>query len=708
MSIVILAEKPNQAKSYAEAFKKSVTKDGYLEITDSTFFKEKVYLTWGYGHLVSLVEPGKYKEEWEKWDLKDLPLFPDKFKFEVSSDKKKQFRIVSGLLKEATEIIIATDSDREGENIAYSIIKAAGSIQKPIKRLWINSLEASEVQKGFRNLRPGKETYNFYIEALTRQCSDWLIGMNISRLYTLLFHEKGLKGNYSLGRVQTPTLYLINDRIKEIENFKSQKFYELYLDVKVKNGNFKAKYDGKYDKKSDINEILNKCGVQEENEAVIESLQKELKIQKSPKLYSLSTLQTKANNKWKYSPKKVLEIMQSLYLKKLLSYPRTDCNYVTENEFDYLAKNLGQYQRLINKSFLIAFKEPQSRYVNNKKVQEHTAIIPTKMIPSDGALTELTAEEKNIYFEVVLNTISMFAENYEYEETKVNVNINGLVFSASGKIEKNKGWKALFDLEQDAADENNKEENQKLPLMFEGEKGTSNIIIHEGITKPPKMYTEGNLINVMKSVGKTVNDEEESKILNEVEGIGTEATRAQIIETLKSQEYIEVTKNIVGITKKGEMLCEAVKGTLISSAEMTAKWESDLKKIGNGQGRQMDFFIGVKKFIQDQINQTSDKIKNGTMDNKINETRDADILCKCPICGGNIRENQKAYSCDRWKEGCEFTIWKMQYGKKLTEKQVIQLIEKGKTNVIKGFKKKNGDTYSAALKLDGTNVSRTF
>lgn len=701
---LILAEKPDQAKHYSEAFKTVIKKDGYFEIIDNEYFKGKVYLTWGFGHLVKLIEPEGYKAEWKKWDLKDLPIFPEKFKFEVDSSKRKQFNIVKKLLNEADEIIIGTDSDREGENIAYSIIRVAGAIRKPTKRLWVNSMEVKEIQRGFKNLRPGQETYKFYTEASTRQCSDWLIGMNISRLYSLLLQQKGLKGGYSLGRVQTPTLYMIYNRVKEIKNFVSKPFFEVYADVKVKNGTFKAKYNEKFDTKDDVQNLFTKNNIQEKNKAIIEDVQKEIKKQKSPKLHSLSTLQSKANKNWKYSPKKVLDIMQSLYLKKLLSYPRTDCNFITENEFEYLIENVVSYQKIANKTFNIAFKEPQIRYVNNKEVQEHYAIIPTKTIPSDEILSKLSEEEKNIYFEILYTTLAMFAENYEYEETKISVNIKDLIFNAIGKIEKNKGWKVIFDLEENPTVK--KEEMQNLPNIEKNEEGSAIIKVHEGATKPPKMYTEGNLINMMKTAGKTIDDKEEAKILNEVEGIGTEATRAQIIETLKNKEYIEVVKNTVNITKKGEIICEAVNGTLISSAEMTAKWETDLKKIGNGKGDQRDFFNGVKQFVIDQLKEATKTINN-KMENKIKEAKEENILCKCPSpsCSGNIRETAKAYSCDRWKDGCKFTIWKTIAGKKINPKQALQLIEKGKTNEIKGFKNNKGEKFAAYLKLENNKVT---
>lgn len=238
MSIVILAEKPSQANAYADAFKKTIRKDGYIEVDDNRFFNDKTYITWGYGHLAELVKPEVYKKEWKKWTLETLPISPKNFKYSVEKDKQKQFNIVKKLLQNANKIIIATDCDREGENIARTIIQLSGASHKPTKRLWINSLEVDEIQKGFKNLEDGERYYSLFIEAQTRQFSDWLVGINASRLYTLLLQQHGIQDVFSVGRVQSPTLYLIYKRNVEIKNFKSKPFYEIVADTKVKKGEF--------------------------------------------------------------------------------------------------------------------------------------------------------------------------------------------------------------------------------------------------------------------------------------------------------------------------------------------------------------------------------------------------------------------------------------------------------------------------------------
>lgn len=699
MSIVILAEKPSQGRAYAEAFKNTSRKDGYIEVNDNRFFNGKAFITWGFGHLVELVEPEKYNKEWKEWSLDALPILPKQFRFQVGKGKQKQFNVVKKLLNSATEIIVATDSDREGENIARSIMQLAGVSSKPTKRLWINSLEVDEIQKGFRDLKNGNDYMSLYTEAQTRQFSDWLVGMNASRLYTLLLQQKGLRGVYSCGRVQTPSLYLIYKRQKEIENFVSKPFYELLGDVSTENGKFNTKLKGKYDSQNEVSELLSKHNVQlGENSGVIKKVEKKSKKTKSTKLHSLSTLQTKANKKWKYSPSDVLKIVQGLYEKKLVSYPRTDTQFITDSEFQYLKDNLSKYQDCLGVNFEVAYPNARKRFVDGSKVQEHYAIIPTKQVANMDRLTE---KEKNIYQEIMSVTMAMFMDDYQYEETNVRIDVKGLLFEAKGKVEKNKGWKELF------AGEDKKDKDEiVLPVMREGEPCSVKIKTHEGMTKPPKAYTEGGLINVMKNAGRDVEDDSAKQILKKTEGIGTEATRASIIETLKHQKYIEVKKNVVSVTKKGEILCKAVDGTLLSSPEMTAKWEEYLAKIGKGNGSQEAFIHNINKFIEHLMNEAPKAIDK--MENVISESKNESAVGKCPKCDGMIVYKGKFYGCSGYGDGCKFTLPKKWAGKDLTNNQIKMLLKKGKTNLIKGFESKKGKKFDAHLVLKDGKLKMEF
>ncbi|MFC7062039.1 type IA DNA topoisomerase [Halobacillus seohaensis] len=704
MTTVILAEKPSQAKAYAAAFKHTKNKDGYIEVQDDRFFS-KAFITYGFGHLTQLVEPRHYKEEWKKWSLETLPILPKEYHFEVPKDKKKQFTIVQNLLKQASEIIVATDPDREGENIARSIIQLAGQSQKPTKRLWINSLEVGAIQEGFRHLKEGNEYLSLYKEAQTRQIGDWLVGMNGSRLYSLLLQKQGIRDSFSIGRVQTPTLYMIYQRKQEIEQFQPTPFFELFADVEVKEGVFQAKYEQRFSKKEDGQALMIQHDIKEENEAAIKKVDKKKKKTGSPKLHSLSSLQTKANRTWGDSPSDVLKTMQSLYEKKILSYPRTDTQHITENEFSYLTKHLQDYQKLAHVSFDPTYTKPRKKYVDRSKVQEHYAIIPTKKIPTVQELQSLTGRERRMYFEILFTTLAMFHDDYHYEETKVEVDINGVIFKATGKVEIEKGWRRLFQKEK----KDSQEEMPKLPLIQEGEKGRAHINLKEGETKPPKPYTEGQLITMMKTAGKALDDEEAQATLKETEGIGTEATRANIIDTLKYQKYIDVRKNQVNVTSKGEMICQVVAKTLLSSPEMTAKWEQFLEKIGKGSAQQQGFLDNIEKFVLHLIEKAPKEMTNHDFTSSIEQTQKEEHVASCPSCNkGSLIDKGKFYGCNRYKEGCKQTLPKTFLKKKISPTNIKKLAQGKKTGLIKAMKGKSNKPFDAYLKLNQGQIELEF
>jgi len=448
MSTVILAEKPSQALVYANALKHSVKKDGYFEIKDP-LFTDETFITFGFGHLVELAEPGHYNEKWQNWALESLPIFPDRYDFEVAKDKKKQFKIVAELLKKATTIIVATDSDREGENIAWSIIHKANAFSKDktYKRLWINSLEKDVIRSGFQHLQPGLNYYSFYQEAQTRQIADWLIGMNASPLYTLNLQQKGVQGTFSLGRVQTPTLYMIYQRQEAIENFKKEPFFEVEASIKVKDRSFKGilsptqRFKTQEELFTFVASKQAKIGTQE---GVIADVETKEKKTNSPSLFSLSSLQSKVNQLYKATADQTLKAVQGLYEAKLLSYPRTDTPFITESEFAYLKANFDKYSHYLNQELEMAQTAPRKRYVDGSKVQEHHAIIPTKQIPTDSALEKMSELQRKIYALVVKTTVAMFLSDYLYEETKIQTKVADLLFQSIGKTPKQEGWKVLF------------------------------------------------------------------------------------------------------------------------------------------------------------------------------------------------------------------------------------------------------------------------
>jgi DNA topoisomerase-3 len=702
-SLVVFAEKPSQAKAYADAFQVSKRHKTHIDLKPCSTFPDGATITWGIGHLVSLKMPGEYKEEWGKWNLSNLPIIPEQFEFKVTKDKQSQFNAVKKLFLNADVIINGCDLDREGSNIFYSSLYMTGAKNKEIKRLWINSLEVDEVRKGFNNLRDNSKDLLMYEEAKTRQISDWLVGINASQLYTLSLQRKGLNTTLSVGRVQSPTVYMIYQRQNEIDNFVSKPFYQVEGLFNAENGKYKGMANVKEESRDTVQELLNKHNIKGEEQGYIQSVEKKEKRTRSPKLHSLSTLQSTANKKWKYSPANVLKIMQSLYEKKLVTYPRTDSNFITENEFEYLQRNVQEYQKLINADFTPKTLEPNKRFVDGSKVEEHYAIVPTKNIPNQSVLKGLSQEEANIYHEVIATTLGMFHEDYIYEETTIITNVNDLEFKTTGKTEKNKGWKELF-----TNNEEKKESKDALPMVRKDETVSSNISIKEGMTKPPRPYTEGQLINMMKTAGKHVEDQDDIEILKEVEGIGTEATRSGIIETIKKNGYIEVKKNIVSVTEKGKILCEAIEGNLLSSPSMTAKWESYLKKIGEGTGTQNNFLKNIEKFIRHTIETAPEKLSSESVNSAVKKQNKEKEVGVCPSCEGSIEDKGKFYGCSEYKNGCKVTISKKIADKTITKTNIKKLLKDGKTNLIKGFESKKGNKFDAYLKWDNQQNKVTF
>ena len=704
LTTVILAEKPSQAASYAGALKHSVKKDGFFEIQDP-IFSDETFITFGFGHLVELAEPGHYDEKWKNWALDALPIFPQQYDFQVAADKKKQFKIVSGLLKKADTIIIATDSDREGENIAWSIIHESGAFsnKKTYKRLWINSLEKDVIRSGFKNLKPGMDYYPFYQEAQTRQIADWLIGMNGSMLYTLNLRSKGANGTFSLGRVQTPTLYMIYQRQELIEHFKKEPFYEIESLIEAKNGSFKALLSPsqRFSTKEELlYYVSSKGAVIGTQPGTIKDLQTKMKKTNSPNLFSLSSLQSKINQLYKATASQTLKAMQGLYEAKLLSYPRTDTPFITNSEFQYLKANYDNYARFLSIDEPMTQDQPRKRYVDGSKVQEHYAIIPTKQVASESVFNKLDDLQKKIYLLVMKTTIAMFLPDYTYEETVIETMVSTLCFKATGKVPKVEGWKILF--KADTNKEN--EESQTLPAVMIGEAIQADVKSVEKETQPPKPFTEGTLLTAMKTANKTVDDEQAIKILQEVEGIGTEATRASIIETLKQKEYIKVEKNKLIVTEKGKLLCQAVESQhLLTSAEMTAKWETYLKKIGKKEGNQETFITNIKKFIVHLIEHVPDDIQKlnfHTYQAEVKKEADKQTIGKCPKCGGNVVLKKSFYGCSNYPN-CTFTLSDQFRKKKLTKTNLKDLLV-GKETVVSGIKKADKTTYNAKIKLSDT------
>ncbi|HAQ6079795.1 TPA: DNA topoisomerase III [Enterococcus faecium] len=596
-------------------------------------------------------------------------------------------------LDEAETIVIATDSDREGEAIARLIINLSGNSRKTIKRLWINSLETSEIKKGFQNLKDGQAFYSTYKEAETRQIADWLVGINLTRLYTLYMQKNGMRGVFSVGRVQPPTLFLIYQRNEEIKHFVSKLFYELYATFTHSNGKYKGKYKERFDTLENLDGFKETNQLEQAENAEVTNVKVEEKRQYAPKLFSLSDLQSFANKRFKYSADKTLSIAQKLYEKKVLSYPRSDTNYIGSPEFDYLKSNLSRYLELAG----VGISEPQlnenKRYVDGSKVQEHYAIIPTKTLPK---LSDVTKDEKNIYLLVLYRTLAIFEKPYIYDETTIDTAINQVLFQSKGKTEKERGWKRLYKQEEKDKDD------PLLPEVTVNDSVAFALETKEGKTQPPNYYTEGTLLTVMKHVGRAMDDKDSKDILKETEGIGTEATRASIIETLKKQDYITISKSKIYVTEKGELLCRIIAEDEIANAGMTAQWERYLKKIRSQQGTQEAFLGSIERFVQHLI----EKVPQNFQDKKENiadvvgHMEQENVMGTCSKCQNSVVDKGKFYGCSGYKDGCKFTLPKRWSQKALTKKNVQDLLSKRETSLIKGFKSKKGSNFSAKLTLN--------
>lgn len=704
MKPVIVAEKPSQAKAYADAFKVK-KQEGFFDVQPCETFPQGAFITWGIGHLVEIRDPKSHDAKWAKWSLQTLPILPDEFKFQIAKGKAKQFAVIKKLIHETDTVINACDVDREGSNIFYSIFDYTRAKNKTIKRLWINSLEVDEVRKGFLQLQDNRKDLLMYKEAKARQISDWLVGMNGSRLYTMLIQQKGIREVFSIGRVQSPTVYLIYQRKLEIERFVPEPFFELEGNFSAQHGSYKGKAKGKLKFRQEAEEILRKHQIAGTLPGSINQLKTEDKKIQPPKLHALSTIQATANRRWKYSPAKVLSTMQTLYEKKLVSYPRTDTQFITPNEFAYLETEVESYQQLIQQPFEVASRRPSKRYVDSSKVQEHYAIIPTKKIPTERVLNGLSTEERNLYEEVLRTTLAMFHSDYLYQETTVQTDVNGLAFFSSGKTEIDRGWKALFSNDQDPK----ASKDPALPKLSLHEQVKSKIAIKEGETSPPKPYTEGQLIAMMKTCGKFVEDAAETEILKEVEGLGTEATRSGIIETIKRHGYIEVKRNIVSVTEKGCVLCEAIEGNLLASPAMTAKWEAYLKKIGSGTGSSEMFLGSIAKFLNHLIQEVPTHIQTKTFHMTSEKVITKKEVVPCPTCQkGMIMTRKNFYSCSAYKEGCKQTFPAVFLKKRLSAKHIEDLCAKGKTELINGLISKAGKRFNAKLVLENGQLKLDF
>lgn len=702
---LIIAEKPDQARTLASVFKNKKAQ-GYIEILPNEIFPDGAFMTWAIGHLCELVPPEKYNPEWKKWTLATLPMIPSQFQYQVSKDKAKQFSVIKKFINDPriTEIIHAGDAGREGELIIRNILRLTKAKQ-PMKRLWISSLTPKAIKEGFRNLRDETETKNLYFEAYTRACSDWIVGMNASRLYSILLKEKGFSDVFSVGRVQTPTLALIVKRELEIEQFVSEPFWEVIGEFFINGKKYKGKWEVDGDSRIKTADMAAKIAqFCNGKPAEITDVKREKKEYHPPMLYNLSALQAETNRLYKFPPKKTLDILQGLYQKGIVSYPRSDSRYVTPGEADMFPDILHKISRI--EKYAEFFPLPISsirnnkRYVNEKKVTDHYAIIPTEQVKDPE---KLSADEQKIYDLIIKSLLAAHYEKSVYEYTTVTTLVGGrAIFLSKGKVQLAEGWRKVIPA-------NEKDGEPELPLLEKGETGiVKKVNVKESKTQPPKRYTEGQLITLMKTAGKHIEDKELEKVLDETEGLGTEATRAGIITMLKSRKYIEIKKNLVYATAKAKILIHAIGKELLASPEMTAKWEQRLKEIAEGKANAKQFIDMTNKMITHLVTETTKQAVEWSFDREVTENfvprqfkKSAPRkLGNCKFCDGNVIDKGTFYGCSNYqKTGCSFTISKKILGKTITQAQLKKLLTDGVTDQIQGFKSKDKE-FNAKLVWD--------
>lgn len=686
--ILIVAEKPSVAGEIAKVVGATKKEKGYLTGGD-------YIVSWCVGHLIELAKPAAYGSEFAKWSLDALPIIPDRYITEVSANTADQFKVLKELMSrsEVAELVEATDAGREGELIFRLVYDKAGC-KKPFKRLWISSMEEKSIRDGLANMKNSSEYDNLYHAALCRQRADWLIGMNLTRLYSKMYDK-----TLTCGRVQTPTINLIVNRQRQIENFVPQTYFSLVADL----GSFKAY--SKATEKTAAQEIVKRCTGKE---AVVSSVERQEKKDNPAPLYDLTTLQRDANRLLGYSAQETLDYMQKLYDAKLATYPRTDSRYITadmEQSTRSLIDTLlltGIFSSKVSSDFSTE-KVSMKRVVNDKKVTDHHAIIPTGSVTKEK-IDNLPTGEKNIMLLIAHRLLSAVYAPHTYTATKAILDIEGEPFSATGKEIIEVGYKMIDEQAKTAIkaapekeDKPDSPDNAVLPSMSEGSTFTvHSVTAEEKQTKPPKSYTEDTLLSAMETAGKTIADEELKDAMKD-SGLGTPATRAGIIENIIKIGYInrDDKKRLIP-TETAYTFIDIVTDK-IKEPELTAEWEKQLADIHKGRFTDTAFMGGITGFLRSFVNDTKALYSPEQSTGVFRSERES--IGTCPKCGKNVLEYPKSYSCESGKGGCGFVIWKQIAEKSISKTQAVKLLSKGKTDLIKGLKSRAGKSFDAYLVL---------
>ncbi|MBQ8172072.1 MAG: DNA topoisomerase 3 [Oscillospiraceae bacterium] len=682
---LVIAEKPSVGNSIAKVIGANKRRgDGFTE-------GNGYIVSWCFGHLVALSSPEEYDKRYCKpWKFENLPILPEEFRWTVAESTAPQFEILKALMlrDDVDELICATDAGREGECVFRYVYYQAGCT-KPFKRLWISSMTDEAIRDGFRDLRDGSEYDALYRSGLARNKADWIVGMNATQLFTVKYRNM-----LSVGRVQTPTLAMLVEREKKIEQFASAKYYSVVLNC----GKFTAESD-KIEGQTEAEKAVSACGA----EAEVKNVVKEQKNANPPKLYDLTTLQRDANKLYGYTAQQTLDCAQKLYENKLMTYPRTDSNYITEDMEAQAAEMVKLCARVFpfGESYdSLSCEADVKRLINNDKVSDHHALLPTKEI-SRYNFDTLTEECYNVLCLVAARLLCAVAPKHTYDTVTAEMQCGDTLFTAKGKTVVQGGWKQLeADIKAsmkgivaDASDEDEEDAAGTLPPLEVGKtvkvKGTK---LAEHKTTPPKRYTEDMLLSAMEHAGNDDYDENEDV---EKKGLGTPATRAAIIETLVKRQYVERKGKQLIPTDKGRRVIDVVPDN-VKSAKMTAEWETTLQRIARGQASDEEFLSEIIEFTKKLV---SDNKTDTARDNNPFRFSRLPVIGKCPKCGKNVYEFQKSYSCEDSRGACGFFFMKEMWGKEISETQAKRILDKGSSITLKGFTTKRGDTVSGKLVL---------
>lgn len=687
---VCIAEKPSVAREIASILGANARKDGYFE-------GNGYQVTWTFGHFCTLKEPHEYTQEWKKWSLFVLPMIPPRFGIKIIDNDgvKKQFSVIETLISQAAEVINCGDAGQEGELIQRWVLQKA-QCKVPVKRLWISSLTEDSIREGFNNLKEEQVFDKLYEAGLSRAIGDWLLGMNATRLYTVKYGQN--RSVLSIGRVQTPTLALIVNRQLEIENFKPEPYWEL-----------KTVY-----RETTFSATKGRFLVKEEGEKFLEEIKQadfevtDVSVKKGeeapPRLFDLTALQVECNKKYAFSAEDTLKTIQSLYEKKLVTYPRVDTTFLSDDiypKIPAILRGISGYEELV-KPLLAAAKIPKSKKVfDNSKVTDHHAIIPTGV-----RANAIAGNEQKVYDLITRRFISAFYPNCKIATTTVLGEVNKIEFKVTGKQILEPGWRVVFEKQAESQDEKEEDADDNiLPAFEKGESGPHIPALNEKWTQPPKYYTEATLLRAMETAGKLVDDDELRDVLKE-NGIGRPSTRAAIIETLFKRNYIRKERKNLYATQTGVELIGTIKEELLKSAELTGIWEKKLRQIERNEYDPRQFIDELKQMlieivanvkndwgttitIQEAVKEEAKSTKKPAKEKKSTEKKTTPKPKKekktesknseplsCPLCKvGKILKGKTAYGCSEWKQGCTFRLTFDEVGDSLTDDELKAIFE---------------------------------